>query len=291
LDIYRWAFLGWSGHFLDHEPVKLGKKAAEWFSSVIEEEGKRAKRIAEGDGNLIRPMDSDSEHTEPLANLERQTVQFFKRIIDSETERAASGKLRPMQLDESKRGPLGEAERKVVSALDEITESEKLRMQQSKARGWEIVRPIDIPGPLGEMERTALEVMQAENRRLKDKELRGKIVRPKDATIEGPLGKAERKAVEKLDRVREEEQNRLQSIQRMLQDKRPMEVNRVSPLGILEALIVGILRAPQLLLSVFDRVMELLQSEKLDGAIRVQVKESTTTNEETFKKRNYDEMK
>ena len=41
-------------------------------------------------------MDSDSEHTEPLANLKRQTVQFFKRIIDSETERAASGKLRPI---------------------------------------------------------------------------------------------------------------------------------------------------------------------------------------------------
>ena len=86
-------------------------------------------------------MDFDSEHTEPLANIKRQKVQFFKRIIDSETERAASGKLRPMYLDESKRGTLGEAERKVVSALGEITESEKFRMQQSKARGWEIVRP------------------------------------------------------------------------------------------------------------------------------------------------------
>lgn len=210
-------------------------------------------------------MDSakNSNFEGPLASLERTAVDFFKRIVDSETERAVQGRLRPMELEESKRGPLGIAEQRAVEALETINESEKLRLEQSRARGGDVVRPIDVPGPLGEMERTALELVQAEKQRLKEKEDLGRFVRPKDASFEGPLGKAEREAVEAFDLVKTEEEKRLKSIQRMLSEKRPMENDRDSAMGIAEALVVGILRAPQLLLIVIDRVKELLQSENL----------------------------
>lgn len=271
----------------DEEIGPLGvaeKRAVEWLSNVIEEEGKRAKRIAEGDGNLIRPMDNanDSNMEGPLARLERTTVEFFKRIVDSETERAVQGRLRPMELEESKRGPLGDAERRAVEALESLNQSELLRLQQSRARGGDVVRPIDVPGPLGEMERTALELIQAEKQRLKEKENLGKFIRPKDASYEGPLGKAEREAVEAFDLVKLEEEKRLRSIQRMLMEKRPMENDRDSPMGITEALVVGLLRAPQLLLSVIDRVKELLQSENLiNSDDKFRLAESTDKTKDT----------
>ena len=52
-------------------------------------------------------------------------------------------------------------------------------------------------------------------------------------------------------------------MKRLLEEKRPMEVNRNSALGLMEAVLVGIFRAPQLILRVLDRVKELLQSEIL----------------------------
>lgn len=265
----------------DEEIGPLGvaeKRAVEWLSNVIEEEGKRAQRIAEGDGNFIRPMDNaEQSNTEgPLAQLERTTVEFFQSIIESETERAVQGRLRPMELEKSKRGPLGEAEERAVQALESLNQSEQLRLQQSRARGGDVVRPIDVPGPLGEMERTALEVVKAEQQRLKEKEDLGKFVRPKDASVEGPLGKAEREAVQALEKVKLEEEKRLKSIQRMLEENRPMENDRDSPAGVTEALVVGILRAPQLLLSVIDRVKELLQSENLmEDDNKPQLRDST----------------
>ena len=67
-----------------------------------------------------------------------------------------------------------------------------------------------------------------------------------------------------IERLTEEERERLRNIQRVLQEKRPMESERDSPLGLTEAVIVGLLRAPQLLVSVVDRVKELMQSEGLD---------------------------
>ena len=245
---------------------------------MIEEEGKRAKQIVEGTGDFIRPMDASSIINEtmddgPLAELERKAVSFFQKIRESETERVVAGKLRPMELDKSMRGPLGEAELRAVSALGEISESEKLRYKQSRARGGEVVRPIDIPGPLGEIERTALEVVFAEKQRMKDKENQGRFVRPKDASIEGPLGKAEREAVEAIERLRMEERGRLEGIQKMLEENRPMEADRVSILGLTEALVVGIIRAPKLLISVMDRVKELMQSENLNDGIEKQLNE------------------
>lgn len=206
----------------------------------------------------------DNGRDGPLSQLERNVVNFFQKIVDSETERAINGKIRPMELDESKRGPLGEAEARAVSALQELTQAELLRAEQQQARGGDLVRPIDVPGPLGEFERAALEIWAAEQQRVKDKDERGLLlVRPKDASIEGPLGKAEREAMEAIDRLKVEENERAKSIRRLMEKLRPMDNDRESPLGFVEALTVGILRGPKLLFSVYQRVVELIRSEEL----------------------------
>ena len=69
-----------------------------------------------------------------------------------------------------------------MNALEEIRISESSRMELSRNRGGEIVRPIDVPGLLGEMELWYLELITAENLRAKDrKRNNGELVRPKDA--------------------------------------------------------------------------------------------------------------
>uniref|UniRef100_A0A7S4RUM5 Uncharacterized protein n=2 Tax=Ditylum brightwellii TaxID=49249 RepID=A0A7S4RUM5_9STRA len=241
---------------------KAEKDAVAWLSSVIEEEGKRAARIANSDGDLVRPMDGEGG---PLADLERNAVEFFNKIVDSEKARANTGTLRPKDLDASMRGPLGEAEATLVAALKQISESEKIRAAQTKVRGGEVVRPIDVPGPLGEAERVVLEFVLAERQRARDRESNGgKVVRPMASSETSPMGKAERRAVEALGRLKEEERERLQNLLRLLADRRPMEADRDSPLGVTERIAVSVLRGPMLLGKVVDRVKELLQSEKLD---------------------------
>jgi len=200
-----------------------------------------------------------------LADLERNAVEFFNKIVDSEKARANTGTLRPKDLDASMRGPLGEAEATLVAALKQISESEKIRAAQTKVRGGEVVRPIDVPGPLGEAERVVLEFVLAERQRARDRELNGgKVVRPMASSETSPMGKAERRAVEALGRLKEEERERLQNLLRLLADRRPMEADRDSPLGVTERIAVSVLRGPMLLGKVVDRVKELLQSEKLD---------------------------
>lgn len=245
------------------------KTAVSWLSKVIEEEGKRAEKIANSDGSLVRPIDlatEDNEELGPLAFLEKQAVEFFQRIRDAEKERVETGTLRPKDLDEAKRGPLGEAEAKIITALGDIQKSEQLRKEQSKLRGGEVVRPIDVPGPLGEIEKKALEIFDSERERKKDRENNeGRLVRPKDATLQGPLGEAERLVLDAVGRLQEEESERFRNIQRVMEENRPMESDRLSPLGIVEAIVVGILRAPQLLLKVVERIKELMSSEQLEA--------------------------
>ena len=69
-----------------------------------------------------------------------------------------------------------------------------------------------------------------------------------------------------FDSLRAEENDRLESIQKLMQDKRPMDNDRKSMLGVSEAIVVGVLRAPQLIFSVVRRVGELLNSESLPPA-------------------------
>jgi hypothetical protein len=239
------------------------KSAVQWLQSVIEEEGKRAQRIADSDGELIRPKDlSPADEAGPLSELERRAVRFLSEISDSEVERVRSGTVRPK--DMKTRSPLGEAEARAVLALDMIVESEKIRMDQSRRRGGEAVRPIDVPGPLGEFERYVGDIIRAERQRVKDRDANeGNLVRPKDATIKSGLSEVERKAVEDWERIKKEEEERLISLQRFLSERRPMEADKDSSLGLTEAFVVGLLRGPKLIGKVFSRVKELLNSTEL----------------------------
>ena len=244
---------------------RLEKAAVEWLSGVIDEEGKRAQAILDQDGNLVRPMFSvAADQLGPLGRIEKAVVDFIHRVRNSEKERAKAGVLRPKDMTVS-RGPLSEMEEEAVKILDEINKSERLRAEQSRARGGEIVRPIDVPGPLGELELKVAEIFRAEQMRSKQRQWNeGKIVRPKDAKIRGPLGEAELQAFEAIKELNAEEVKRLKSIQRVLEENRPMETNRDSPIGILEAIVVGVLKGPKLVISVIKRVQELLNSEPLD---------------------------
>lgn len=243
---------------------RLEKSLVDWLSLVIEEEGRRAQMIASSKGDLVRPMDLKGDQGGPLSVLENSAVNFINAICRSETERIKSRTFRPKDLDIEKRGPLGNFEAKVVNALDDVLRSEKLRLEQTCQRGGELVRPIDVPGPLGELERWYLELITAEHQRGKDRQKNdGKLVRPQDSSIMGPMGFAERQVSEILNYIKNEENARLKSMQKVLEDNRPMERNRDSALGWIEAAIVGILRAPQILFRVIDRVNELLQTETL----------------------------
>lgn len=241
------------------------KSAVQWLQSVIEEEGKRAQRIADSDGELIRPKDlSPTDEAGPLSELERRAVQFLGEISDSEVQRVRSGTIRPK--DMQTRSPLGEAEARAVLALDMIVESEKIRMDQSRRRGGEVVRPIDVPGPLGEFERYVGDIIRAERQRVKDREANdGNLVRPIDATIKSGLSEVEKNCVEDWEKIKKEEEERLFNLQRFLDERRPMETDKDSPLGVTEAFVVGLLHGPKLLGKVFGRVKELLNSTELAG--------------------------
>jgi hypothetical protein len=244
------------------------KSAVEWVSQVIHEEGRRAEMIVNLDGKLVRPKDSGDEmELGPLGFLEKKASDFLDSIQTAEKERVRSKILRPKDMDASMRGPLGEAELRAMSILRELQDSEKTRMAQSRLRGGEIVRPIDVPGPLGEFELAVLELFDSEEKRAKERRQGlGLVLRPKDAKLRGPLGEAESQAYEAILQLSKEEMKRLDSIKRILEEKRPMDNNRDSFLGIAETILVGIVRAPFMLLGVIARVKELMASEQLDDA-------------------------
>lgn len=212
----------------------------------------------------MRPMDASEKG--PLAALERQAVDFFNSIFNSEMERLNTFTLRPKDLDHGKRGPLGEAEAKISDALAAIRESEMLRRKQSEMRGGARVRPIDVPGPVGEFEKAVGEIVRAEQQRVREaQEGDERVIRPKDAKLKGPLGEAELEAINSFQRLAEEERERLRNIQRVLEENRPMESDQWSFWGFAESFVVGLLRGPQLLMSVADRVQELMKTATLDS--------------------------
>lgn len=269
---------------MDASPSKMGplgkmeKSAVHWLTAVMEEEEQRAQTIVNKNGKLVRPIDmtrgrsssssSSSSNNDndnyigPLALLEKAASDFLASIRTSETERVRTKTLRPKDLQADKRGPLGTLELSITDFFDELRASERLRAEFSRSRGGETVRPIDVPGPLGEWELLVADILKAEERRAMElNRNEGKVVRPKDAQYRGPLGQIEQSAVEFLDQLSMEERQRLRSIGERLRENRPMESNRDSLLGILEAILVGIVRAPQMLWSTVMRVQELLSSE------------------------------
>uniref|UniRef100_A0A7S4ALN0 Uncharacterized protein n=1 Tax=Pseudo-nitzschia australis TaxID=44445 RepID=A0A7S4ALN0_9STRA len=247
------------------------KESVEWLQQVIDEEARRAREIVRLGGILVRPMDATTgpgqiEDLGPLGVIERRVVDFVDSIRQSERERSKSMVLRPKDVEASKRGPLGEAELRASEAIREILRSERIRMQESRRRDG-IVRPIDIPGPLGELEMAVLEVVRAEEKRkIEIKENNSAyLVRPMNAKTKGPLGELEAQATEAVKRLTDEEKQRVRNIQRYLDENRPMQQSERSALGVLETVVVGIVRAPILFYQIFNRVKDLLQSEAIDG--------------------------
>eukprot|EP00529_Nitzschia_sp_RCC80_P024130 CAMPEP_0113454350 /NCGR_PEP_ID=MMETSP0014_2-20120614/7818_1 /TAXON_ID=2857 /ORGANISM="Nitzschia sp." /LENGTH=450 /DNA_ID=CAMNT_0000345753 /DNA_START=269 /DNA_END=1621 /DNA_ORIENTATION=+ /assembly_acc=CAM_ASM_000159 len=262
---------------MDAGETKIGplgtweKTSVEWLRRVIEEEGQRAKEIVKLGGILVRPIDAAKEagvSPGPLASLEQRVVDFFEQIRVSERERSRLKVVRPKNMDDDLRGPLGEAERRASEAIREILQSELTRAQQSRLRDG-IVRPIDVPGPLGEFELRVLEIVRAEEARAAesktDPNKLGKFgtIRPMNAKQKGPLGEMEERAIEAVNRLTSEEKERLRNIQKYLAETRPMEQDRNSLLGIVETVVVGVVRAPILVFQIASRVKYLLQSEPL----------------------------
>lgn len=243
------------------------KESVEWLQEVINEEARRAREIVRLGGIFVRPMDASGpgENVGPLGIIERRVVDFVESIRRSERERTRNRVLRPKDLEASKRGPLGEAELRASEAIREILNSEKVRMEQSRRRDG-VVRPIDIPGPLGELEMAVLDIVKAEEqRKLETKENSGAVlVRPMDARTKGPLGELEAQASEAVKRLTEEEKQRVRNIQRYLDENRPMQQAQPSALGMVETVVVGIVRAPILLFQILSRVKDLLESETID---------------------------
>ena len=244
-------------HILDGQGL-WEKNSVQWLRDVIEEEAIRAKKIVEMGGMMVRPIEAKAPDGElgPLGFMEKQFVDFLDKVRQSERQRSKLKTLRPMEMDESIRGPLGEAEWKAVKAIREIIAAEKLRMNQSRLQEV-MVRPIDVPGPIGELEMKILDVIEAERRRALDG------VRPKDASKKGPLGELEEQAVTIVEKLTKEEKERLRNINRFLTENRPMEQDKKSFLGILETVAVGIVRAPILVYQIIVRVKELLDSQTL----------------------------
>ena len=65
---------------------------------------------------------------------------------------------------------------------------------ERQTRGGEVVRPIDVPGPLGDFELAVADLIKAERIRAQDGRRKETIVRPKDATVKGMLGEYETQA-------------------------------------------------------------------------------------------------
>jgi len=112
-----------------------------------------------------------------------------------------------------------------------------------------------------------LEVVRAEEKRkIEIKENNSAyLVRPMNAKTKGPLGELEAQATEAVKRLTDEEKQRVRNIQRYLDENRPMQQSERSALGVLETVVVGIVRAPILFYQIFNRVKDLLQSEAIDG--------------------------
>jgi len=271
---------------MDASDEKIGplgrweKSAVDWLAQVIDEEGRRAKKIVDMDGKLIRPIEGDT--LGPLGQLEQAVTEWLRSIRSSENARVMYKTMRPMDLEESLRGPLGRMEEAASRFFRDVRESEFLRLEQSKARGGAVVRPIDVPGPLGELELWIAEVLKAEElRAMESKDQTDdsgyQIVRPKDAKVRGPLGETEKKAFEFLDRLNAEEMERLRNIRQYLREARPMDTSRDSILGVVEAVVVGIIRSPLLLLNVVQRVRELVDSRPLEEAEQLEDKSKSRT--------------
>ena len=127
-----------------------------------------------GFGATNDPTNNDNNNNDntatllgPLGRFEARVVEFWNLIQQEEMSRVRTKTWRPKDLPQ--RGPLGRLELLTSTILEEVRASELIRAQQAKIRNdGTIVRPIDIPGPLGEIELHVSDIIQEEFRRVRE---------------------------------------------------------------------------------------------------------------------------
>jgi len=225
---------------------KFEKESVDWLEQVFVEESQRAESIL-SNSSLVRPKDIEKKG--PLGRLEAQASTLLSQLFRGEQARVTEKWWQPPRAIPAH--PLGIWEERTLQVWNELLSSEETRrLLQQNSR--DTVRPMDVPGPLGEWEVRVLEIYDQEVERV-----RQNATRPLPSTV---LGRAETNAVEAVQNLTREEWSRLASIQQLLREQRPMEQSKKTWLGYLEAIAVGVVRAPLLLWSVMERVQELSQS-------------------------------
>jgi hypothetical protein len=246
---------------------------------------------------IVRPMEAGG----PLGEMEEMAVNVYQEIKQAESIRSQIGRQQilskkkpspgnsgeeeevnygifvpPSMVPSSKMGPLGRMESYLKTTISEIRSAEVIRakLNVGGSAGRRIVRPLDVGGPLGEVERFVSDIQIYEKKRAAEgtqggdkgdatssgKEGGGKgrgVVRPMDASVKGPLGEVEEKAVGIVNGIVEEERRRMQN----LIENRPMNRDEKGILGVSEKVGVGIFRAPWLGWKTLERVKELLGRE------------------------------
>mmetsp|Transcript_35182 Transcript_35182/g.112543 ORF Transcript_35182/g.112543 Transcript_35182/m.112543 type:complete len:310 (-) Transcript_35182:152-1081(-) len=250
-------------------PLESAVKSARVKLAELSLEDVRWRRQAVRATRKVRPL-GDSEAVATVEQFQR----VVSAILDEEASRAEQIVLqkgefvRPMSLE--MRGPLGELEEKLVGGVPVveffrnvrnevrlIVESEKVRATRVKNLGRTRGRPKDAPpSALGRLEKFFDALFREERNR-------DITQRPIDNPAQGPLAKAEKRAVNLLDTVNSYERRRLDVLLRAGVLRRPMEQPRRSPLGILESLVTGVVRAPLLVAALVDSVKDELESARI----------------------------
>jgi len=263
-----------SSRATDHKSIRpldsadLGQaesKAVAWLEDVVDAETQRAQKIIAGDG-LPR---NATLGPNPLGEVEDKVRKVLSVISTAETQRVLYAKdnqdgeygvFRPPSAMPAKiMGALGNAERMIKGVFSDIASAETTRANLGRA-GEEnsLVRPMDVPGALGDAKKFFADIQRAEWKRSAEKmEKQVDVVRPMDASVKGPLGAAEEKVVGALNDIKRKEEARLS----YLVNSMPMESDSMSVAGIVEAVGVGVLRAPYAVGLTIRRVFELLKSE------------------------------
>ncbi|GMI50794.1 hypothetical protein ScalyP_jg4298 [Parmales sp. scaly parma] len=249
-------------------PLRGVEEGARNLVREIVEEERRRNRNWNGNGKgKGNGKGNEKGNEKPFGKLKQLKQLIVKQLIT-----------RPSLALEP--GPLGKSEQAVIDLFTAIVRAERARKKLGEQRN-ELVRPIDVAEEsfLSDLEASVAKIVREERRREQTaKGSRtsssdddddssssssfssswGTIVRPMESSTLGPLGIVERDAVAVLERVRREETERLEK----LLEERPMNRNRRSVPGFVEAFVVGLVRFPILISKVFGRVSELVEEEE-----------------------------
>jgi len=265
----------------DPEAVAVVERVRRVLGGVVEEEEFRAEQIVSRGGRAVRPMDAPEEARGPLAELEAGLVAVLNDTSLAEAWLAGVATRLRAEVSAIVASERARAER---GASMRSSESTLRRGASSSSAGGgqpllpSRVRPIDAPpSALGALEAFVDDIVRearyvlgggasdaaAADRDAAESRRNMIIQRPVDApaATRGPLAGAERFAAALLDVVWDTETRRLERLQEAGLVRRPMTEEPRTPLGFLESLVVGIVRAPLLLSALVTRVADLVADE------------------------------